>query len=76
MAKYMTASDFYGGPYTSADCKECGLEMLVPVDSVMESMTCEECDEALRHEDCEDHPCEKCLGTATDRAHDLFGGER
>lgn len=37
---------------------------------------CEPCAEQEKHSDCEDHPCEDCLGTMIDRAMDFADMER
>jgi predicted amidophosphoribosyltransferase len=46
------------------ECGECG--------EPLENNICEACEEAEKHTDCEDHPCEDCLGTLIDRAMDAY----
>lgn len=48
---------------TEAKCDLC-LEPLIEGETTL----CEPCEEAEKHTDCEDHPCEDCHGTAIDRA--------
>jgi hypothetical protein len=41
-------------------------------DEPLENGICETCEEAEKHIDCEDHPCEDCHGTLIDRAMDAY----
>jgi hypothetical protein len=37
-----------------------------------ETILCEECEEAEKHTDCDDHPCEDCYSSLIDKAMDAY----
>jgi hypothetical protein len=49
-------------------CEECGEEL----GSKDSDMTCYQC----QHPDCEDYPCQDCIETMIDKAHDSYDQER
>lgn len=82
----ITKSDLETVDYYFVSCIDCGIATENRADwpdaiadatadgfEVIDGATyCSECAEHAKHEDCEDHPCEDCHGTAIDRAMDAY----
>jgi hypothetical protein len=82
----MDKSDLKTTDYYFATCLDCGestgdyADWSEAIDSAEQSgfevidgaTYCRECAEAVKHRDCDDHPCEDCHGTLIDKATDAY----